>query len=70
MLPPETIIKFEDSKFLSEYHAFWEHSYKKDNTFLISEVTFEGCPVFTEFSLGSRQVEHVDLDVSGLFYCW
>ncbi|KAL7544328.1 hypothetical protein ACHAWF_007712 [Thalassiosira exigua] len=69
MMLPDTIAKFRDDEFLSEYHAFWQHSYKKDNTFLISEVTFEGCPVHTEFSLGSRQVEHVDLDGSGLFYC-
>jgi len=59
---------FHDDEFLSEYHSFWEHSYKKDNTFLISEVTFDGSPAEVEFYLGSRQVEHVDLD-SGLFYC-
>ena len=59
---------FHDGEFLSEYHSFWEHSYKKDNTFLISEVTFDGSPAEVEFYLGSRQVEHVDLD-SGLFYC-
>lgn len=67
-MPPSVMDKFHNIDFLSEYHAFWEHSYKKDNTFIISEITFDESPVGIEFYLGSRQVEHIDLD-QGLFYC-
>lgn len=68
IMPPSVMDKFHNIDFLSEYHAFWEHSYKKDNTFIISEITFDESPVGIEFYLGSRQVEHIDLD-QGLFYC-
>mmetsp|Transcript_16220 Transcript_16220/g.35299 ORF Transcript_16220/g.35299 Transcript_16220/m.35299 type:complete len:234 (-) Transcript_16220:157-858(-) len=69
---------------LSEYHGFWEKAFDRGNTFLISDVSYEGTPDNVDFfrMYQQKQVERhtglgaygvlaplVDLEGVGFFSC-
>jgi len=83
VMPSSSMGNFKDSNYLSYYHGFWQKSFDRQRTFLLSEVSYDGSPEVCDFfqmPQGSKgeKIGHgpygmlvplTDVEGSGFFTC-